>query len=365
MRRDISEQSNTLDNAAVVHVVTARSLKRDVVFSAGDLLRNILVLYALMGEWMHEMSELDRHDLAPSEAVQKTWLGLLTFGIAAACGMTATMINFRRRDHYPAAQDIFAIPFLTSYLYYFFELVGITSMSRNLFIVTNAVCIPPFLGIFLKFKTADSTNQIVLNRAALDELNLPTDINASRLARVLNAVRADYYMASMLIVLTSVIVAEIQKSTQPLQPWQTSLLALALIPASKIGYELNQHPKVFQIFSVVAKSLKEAALMYKAFSGLFFTMAVYLWCADKKFCLNKDSELFLSLVSFVMVSALTLFSGATTQFDFKRNAEKNQFAEKMRDRFGFAFSQAREKMSHCFHRNLNSDENNQLVNSIV
>lgn len=344
-------------------ITTCAQKSAEIAFYFDDFLRITFTLYALMGEWFHQLGEIDDADLLPSKQAQKTWIGLAAFIAASTSGVIATGINYRARAHYPAAQDVFAIPFLTSYLYFLFELVGITPMRLGLFIASNAICVPPFLYFFLKFKTKDSANQIVMTRRALDALQLPTEPNIDRFSRVMNALRGDYYVASMLLMMTSVIVGETEKETKPLAVWQIALIASAMIPTLKIGYDLSEHPKRFYVFAAIMKGLREAALMTKGFSGFFYTLAVYAWCRDQRYCLSQSSEYFLTAMSLVMVTALALFSAATTQFDFKRNQEKNAFLKNCHSKTTALFSSAKKKITACCAQK--SNESDSLIQAIV
>lgn len=328
----------------------------DIAFAMADAIRNSLVNAALLGELVRVASELNHEDLSPSEEAQKTWLGIVIFSVAAATGLGSSIVNYIKRDHYPAAQDFVEILLSASYLYIFLELFKKRPITTTEFVFSN-FCVPPLVLLLNRIHLSDSTNQI---NNPLKPVEFQADQNPDRMTYAINMFTASRYMGGSLLALTSVIIGQIEKETQPLQFWQACLIALALIPAIKIGYELNQHQKLFNCFVVATKSLKEMGLMYKALSGFFYMIAVYNWCADQKYCLNKNAETFLSVLSFLMVATLGVFVAATTRFNFEGNAKKIEQTKKIPGAIQDRFRLIGNKIANCCKKE-NADETGSLV----
>lgn len=335
-----------------------RVIAGDVAFSVADGFRNTLVHAALLGELVRVASELNREDLSPSEEAQKTWLGVVIFSLAAATGFGSSVVNYIKRNHYPAAQDFVEMLLSASYLYIFLELFKKRPITTTEFIFSN-FCVPPLVLLLNRIHLSDSTNQVV---HPLKPIEVPVDENSDRLTCLINMFTASRYMGGSLLALTSVIIGQIEKETQPLRFWQACLIALALIPAIKIGYHLNSHQKLFNSFVVATKSLKEMGLMYKALSGFFYMIAVYDWCNDQQYCLNKNAEIFLSVMSFLMVATLGVFVACTTRFNFEGNAKKIEQTKKIPAATAACLRFIGNKITKCCKKE-NADEINSLVHN--
>ncbi|OGT32412.1 MAG: hypothetical protein A3C44_04120 [Gammaproteobacteria bacterium RIFCSPHIGHO2_02_FULL_39_13] len=292
----------------------------DKAHSVVGFLRDTFVSAALMGIWTHEAIEVENFGLNADEIIKKAWIGFVIFAVSAVSNLALSVTHYRHRFH-------LAPLFSSSYVFIALDLFSPTGAFDRLplqyFLLLTTISMGFVLYLVYKFKRSESGNHLITTFDALENLALPRFPNASTLIRVSDGLYSAGIAGSAMLAVSLTVTRELAEHTGPLDLWLKELLGLLLIPAFKMGYELTRHPKCFYVYLAMVRLSKECALIYRALSGLFSLLAVYVWCSDQQMCLNYAARLFLSHVSFFVALALASHAAATTDYDFKDSYEKN------------------------------------------
>lgn len=324
-----------------------------------DFLRIFFVTTALMSEWLRQLFEiLAKYDRAPSEEIQKTWLGFCILGAAILLSITVKTANhFLSHDTYFAAQDKYLFPiFSSSYIFFILQLFinenNLKNMSLIWFAVISAIGVLGATAFSLKLATPHSSDRFLVRLQDLEQLNVSRFPEASNEERIINGLSTLKTTACSFATLACTIGREVQGKTEPLPGWINALLALFMPIAGKIGFELTHHPKFYHGYFGSIKCIEDAALTYQTLSGIFALIIAYT-CSDRTVCLDNASREVLSCLCFFISLSIGLYSVATTRIDFHHKHQsieefidtRNRVVASTRMGCSTAFSRAKESAS--------------------
>lgn len=291
-------------------------------YHAIDSSRIFLATLGLISTWMNQLfSALRYHDLAPSRDTQESWLGFPLIGLAVLITIAAKIKNDQHAKNnggaYLAAEDYAWSLFSSSIVFSVFEVyMSNYLLSLMIFIPVCTASLLLLAGFFYKQVIPDSNNKIIFPfGAGVDQLNLTTHLDASKLERLLNALcsGAVYAITSMMGVIRSVN-REVYGSTVAANSLQKTITAMYTMVGALFGYHATSHPLAFNRFMVFSRLFQFSALAHIAVSGLYF-MGLRYDFGSTQFNLDEQTQNLLSIFCFttsvfgcgVMTAMTTIF----------------------------------------------------------
>lgn len=315
-RTIITTMNDLAESHLPAKVVRALSLLSQTTYHTLDFVRIFSVGNALLGQSLHQVfAVLKEYDRAPSEDVQRTWLGFALMGITCSLSLGLKIANYKNREKDSAYEDYFFA--IISPAIFFILLDNLNWNSKNGASLISVFCLYPIIAYLTKSLTIpDSSNRSIFSRK---EENYPS-YRVSLAEKLVNALLTGSVYVAPFQILFWLRNREEYDGTVPMNSTQTMIsYAYFLIPIIA-AYGLTSRPILFNTVAAVSKMMRDAALTYAAGSGVAHSALVYSYdCDDGARCWPKEMDSELSAFLIFLSVMVGLYSSFFTYFRFEEN----------------------------------------------